>query len=49
MWVISSVPWQHRLQRALDAALVARQALIEGKRRQLLQFMNMAPKAPVPG
>ena len=40
-------PGPERLQRALNAALVARQAVIEGKRRQLLQFMNMAPKAPV--
>ena len=36
-----------RLQRVIDAALVTRQAVIEGKRRQLLQFMNMAPKAPM--
>ncbi len=40
-------PGPERLQQALDAALVTRQAVIEGKRRQLLQFMNMAPKAPM--
>ena len=37
-------PASERLQRALDAALRKRQALIEGKRRQLIQFMGMAPR-----
>ena len=45
---VFATPGPERLQRALDAALVTRQAVIEGKRRQLLQFMNMAPKAPWP-
>tara|TARA_B100000768_G_scaffold160629_1_gene160295 strand:+ start:92 stop:232 length:141 start_codon:yes stop_codon:yes gene_type:complete len=44
---VFATPGPERLQRALDAALVTRQAVIEGKRRQLLQFMNMAPKAPM--
>lgn len=43
---LAARPSPERLQQALDAALVTRQAVIEGKRRQLLQFMNMAPKAP---
>ena len=41
---LSARPAADRLHRALGAALLKRQALIEGKRRQLLQFMDMAPR-----
>tara|TARA_B110001452_G_C15200355_1_gene416574 strand:- start:51 stop:1235 length:1185 start_codon:yes stop_codon:yes gene_type:complete len=41
---VNARPSAEKLVPALDAALTRRQALVEGKRRQLLQFMDLAPR-----